>query len=116
MLSRRPLLAGLAGSALAPVALIPALASGPAFAADLGIEATRIRFGQAAPLEGPAAQIGLGIRDGIAAAFAQANRGGGVRGHQLDLISRDDAQGRAGLDGVGRALAKRSMALIAEAT
>lgn len=62
----------------------------PAHAAESGVAADRILFGQAAPLEGPAASLGRGMRDGIAAAFAEANRAGGVKGRRLDLLSRDD--------------------------
>jgi ABC-type branched-subunit amino acid transport system substrate-binding protein len=49
-----------------------------------------IRFGQPAALDGPAAELGTGMRDGIRAAFAEANRTGGVDGRPLELISRDD--------------------------
>ncbi len=49
-----------------------------------------IRFGQPAVLDGSAAALGTGMRDGIRAAFAEANRGGGIDGRPLDLISRDD--------------------------
>jgi len=80
MLSRRTLLA--AASAL--------VAARVAQAADPGITGDRVLFGQAAALEGPAAQLGLGMRDGIQAAFAEANRAGGVRGRRLELVSRDD--------------------------
>lgn len=81
MLSRRSLLAGLA---LAPVAGVRA------HAADPGIGAGAIRFGQAAVFEGPAAALGLGMREGILAAFAEANRAGGVKGRRLELVTRDD--------------------------
>src|SRR5580698_10563416 len=49
-----------------------------------------ILFGQPAALSGDAAALGIGMRDGIRAAFAEANRTGGVNGHALELISRDD--------------------------
>src|SRR5258708_1430389 len=49
-----------------------------------------IRFGQPAALEGAAAALGTGMRDGIRAAFAEANRTGGVNERVLELISRDD--------------------------
>jgi branched-chain amino acid transport system substrate-binding protein len=49
-----------------------------------------IRFGQPAALDGPAGALGIGIRDGIRAAFEEANRSGGVNGRTLELISRDD--------------------------
>lgn len=81
MINRRSLLAGLA---LAPVAGMRA------HAADPGIGADVIRFGQAAVFEGPAAALGLGMREGIQAAFAEANRAGGVKGRRLELVTRDD--------------------------
>src|ERR1700728_292340 len=49
-----------------------------------------IRFGQPAALDGPVAALGIGMRDGIRAAFAEANRDGGINGRALELISRDD--------------------------
>ncbi|TAD87944.1 MAG: ABC transporter substrate-binding protein [Alphaproteobacteria bacterium] len=55
-----------------------------------GVSANRILFGQAAVLEGPAAPLGTGMRDGILAAFAEANRAGGVRGRQIELLARND--------------------------
>jgi branched-chain amino acid transport system substrate-binding protein len=58
--------------------------------AEVGVTADRIVFGQVAALNGPAAALGQGMRTGILAAFAEANKAGGVKGHQLDLISRDD--------------------------
>jgi ABC-type branched-subunit amino acid transport system substrate-binding protein len=41
-------------------------------------------------LDGPAAALGQGMRQGLQAAFAEANRAGGVAGHKLQLISEDD--------------------------
>ena len=49
-----------------------------------------ITFGQVAVLRGPAAALGKGMRAGILAAFAEANKNGGVSGRQLKLISSDD--------------------------
>ena len=49
-----------------------------------------IRFGQSAALDGPAMELGMGMQVGIRAAFAEANRDGGIKGHPLELISRDD--------------------------
>ncbi|MCA3280263.1 MAG: ABC transporter substrate-binding protein [Roseomonas sp.] len=73
-----------------------ALLASPAFLlashaiANSGIFNDRIVFGQAAPLDGPAAALGTGMRDGILAAFNEANRAGGVHGRKLELIARDD--------------------------
>ncbi|AZN70355.1 ABC transporter substrate-binding protein [Georhizobium profundi] len=55
-----------------------------------GVFADRIVFGQAAPLDGPASALGLGMQLGIQAAFQEVNAAGGVHGRQLELISRDD--------------------------
>src|SRR5436190_11781586 len=61
----------------------------PAFA-EPGVFEDRIVFGQSAVFEGPAAALGLGMREGILAAFHEANTGGGVNGRRLELVSRDD--------------------------
>src|SRR5579859_7297284 len=67
-----------------------ALAAGTAARAENGVSADKIVFGQATALEGPAAELGQGMRDGLAAAFAEANKSGGVKGHKLELLSVDD--------------------------
>jgi ABC-type branched-subunit amino acid transport system substrate-binding protein len=61
----------------------------PALAED-GVFADRIIFGQAAALSGPAGALGQGMKIGMEAAFAEANRAGGVKGHKLELKSVDD--------------------------
>ena len=55
-----------------------------------GVSRDRVVFGQSAAFSGPARQLGLGMKLGIEAAFAEANRSGGVHGRQLELTSRDD--------------------------
>ncbi len=55
-----------------------------------GVDDTTVAFGQVAVLDGPAAALGLGMREGILAAFAEANAAGGVHGRMLTLDSRDD--------------------------
>lgn len=55
-----------------------------------GVTDDRILFGQSAALEGPAAELGLEMRRGILAAFAEINDAGGIDGRLLDLISYDD--------------------------
>jgi branched-chain amino acid transport system substrate-binding protein len=70
-------------------ALVISLCGAAALAED-GVTDTRIVFGQVAALTGPAQDLGQGMRQGIAAAFAEANRGGGVSGRTLELKSRDD--------------------------
>jgi branched-chain amino acid transport system substrate-binding protein len=73
------------------IALVVAasLAGGAAFAED-GVTDSKIVFGQVAALTGPAQDLGQGMRQGILAAFAEANRAGGVSGRTLELKSRDD--------------------------
>jgi branched-chain amino acid transport system substrate-binding protein len=58
--------------------------------AENGVSADKIVFGQAAALDGPAAALGQGMREGILAAFAEANKAGGIKGRQIELIARDD--------------------------
>ena len=70
--------------------LIVALAAYAGAAAEPGIDAERILFGQSAALSGPASGLGQAMRSGIAAAFAEANRNGGVHGRRLELVSLDD--------------------------
>jgi ABC-type branched-subunit amino acid transport system substrate-binding protein len=55
-----------------------------------GVSADKVLFGQSAPLNGPAAALGVGMRDGIQAAFAEVNKAGGVGGRKLELVSLDD--------------------------
>ena len=58
--------------------------------AEPGVFDDRIVFGQSAAFEGPAAALGLGMREGILASFNEANASGGVNGHRLELVSYDD--------------------------
>ncbi len=58
--------------------------------AEDGVFNDRIVFGQVAALEGPAKALGQGMREGILAAFAEANRSGGINGRRLELKSADD--------------------------
>ena len=66
------------------------VASATATLADPGVSADKIVFGQAAAFEGPAAALGTGMRQGILAAFAEANKAGGVNGRKLELVSHND--------------------------
>jgi ABC-type branched-subunit amino acid transport system substrate-binding protein len=72
------------------VALVALLAAIAAAHAEDGVAADKITFGQAAPLAGPAAALGQGMQTGINAAFAEANKAGGVKGRKLELKSVDD--------------------------
>ena len=72
---------------------VAALAASVTFSsaqAEEGVEADRIVFAQVAALEGPAADLGLRMKTGIEAAFAQVNQNGGIFGRQLVLEAFDD--------------------------
>jgi ABC-type branched-subunit amino acid transport system substrate-binding protein len=71
------------------VLVLSSLAGGAVLAED-GVADTSIVFGQVAALTGPAQDLGQGMRQGIVAAFAAANRDNGVFGRTLKLVSRDD--------------------------
>ncbi len=66
------------------------LVSVPTARADPGVFDDRIVFGQSAALKGDAAALGIGMREGILAAFNEANAAGGVHGRKLELISYND--------------------------
>jgi len=68
---------------------IPASGAEPG-ASEVGVFDNRILFGQSAALEGSAAALGLGMREGILAAFNEVNAAGGVKGRRLELVSRND--------------------------
>ena len=59
-------------------------------AAAQGVSADKIRLGQAAVFSGPAAQLGIQMRNGIKAYFDHVNDAGGVHGRKLELVSEDD--------------------------
>ena len=59
--------------------------------AEDGVFKNKIEFGQVAALNGPAQALGQGMREGILAAFEEANRTGGVGGRKLELKSIDDS-------------------------
>ena len=69
--------------------LLAAFFSAPIRAED-GVSADKILFGQVAALNGPAQALGQGMREGILAAFGEANRAGGINGRKLELKSIDD--------------------------
>src|SRR6202166_3652148 len=69
--------------------VLASMACGGALAED-GVTDKTIVFGQVAALSGPAQDLGQGMRQGILAAFEDANRSGGVLGRTLALKSRDD--------------------------
>jgi ABC-type branched-subunit amino acid transport system substrate-binding protein len=68
-----------------------AIAAAPTLAETPGISETEIVFGQTAAIEGPAQALGKGMRLGIAVAFEESNRNGGVHGRKLKLITLNDS-------------------------
>ena len=70
-------------------AIFFSLAETPLHAED-GVFKDKVVFGQVAALSGPAQALGQGMREGILAAFEEANRAGGVNGRRLELKSIDD--------------------------
>ena len=73
----------------ATAALMGTLAPFVAFAED-GVTSDTIVFGQVAAFEGPAAALGTGMREGLMAAFHEANAKGGVHGRKIELRTQDD--------------------------
>lgn len=62
----------------------------PAFAGSNGVFDDKIIVGQSAAFTGPADALGLGMRIGLQAAFAEANSTGGVNGRMIELVTYDD--------------------------
>ena len=69
-----------------------------------GVTAERVLFGQSAAFNGPAAELGRGMRLGIEAAFSEVNEAGGVHGRRLELLSLDDGYEPEGAIGNTRRL------------
>jgi ABC-type branched-subunit amino acid transport system substrate-binding protein len=59
-------------------------------AAQTGVTPDKIILGQAAVFSGPAAQLGIQMRNGIKAYFDYVNERGGVHGRKLELVTEDD--------------------------
>src|SRR5688572_8398554 len=55
-----------------------------------GVTHDRILLGQAAVFSGPAAQLGIQMRNGIQAYLDHVNEKGGVHGRRLELVTEDD--------------------------
>jgi ABC-type branched-subunit amino acid transport system substrate-binding protein len=70
------------------ILLIAVLLTQPAF--SQGMSHDKILLGQAAVFSGPAAQLGIQMRNGIKAYFDYVNEKGGVHGRKLELITEDD--------------------------
>ena len=62
----------------------------PSALGDPGVSEHRILFGQSAAFKGPAAALGISMREGILAAFHEVNSAGGIYGRKLELISYND--------------------------
>jgi branched-chain amino acid transport system substrate-binding protein len=73
-----------------PLALVALTAFSVAASAEDGVTKDKIVFGQPAPLDGPASALGLGMKQGLEAAFAEVNKAGGIKGRKLELKSIDD--------------------------
>jgi branched-chain amino acid transport system substrate-binding protein len=67
-----------------------AMALQAAWAQAPGVTNDKIRLGQAAVFSGPAAQLGIQMRNGIQSYFAYVNEKGGVHGRKLELVTEDD--------------------------
>ena len=73
------------------ILLLLALAAlGRAAAAEPGVTLDQIRLGQAAVFSGPAAQLGIQMRNGIKAYLDAVNEKGGVHGRKIELVTEDD--------------------------
>ena len=58
--------------------------------AESGVYSDKIVFAQTAATEGSTAKLGLGMRDGILAAFKEVNDKGGVHNRKLELDTEND--------------------------
>lgn len=56
-----------------------------------GVFASEVRFGAVLPLSAGPTEVGQALRAGIEAAFARANRAGGLYGRRVSLAVRDSA-------------------------
>src|SRR5688572_29505164 len=62
----------------------------PAAAQQPGVTADKVLLGQAAVFTGPAAQLGIQMRNGIKSYVDFVNEKGGVHGRKLELVTEDD--------------------------
>ncbi|MFK8081983.1 MAG: ABC transporter substrate-binding protein [Granulosicoccus sp.] len=70
--------------------LATSMVTTPALAGSDGVFENRIVVGQSAAFTGPADALGLGMKIGLQAAFAEANDAGGVNGRKIELVAYDD--------------------------
>jgi ABC-type branched-subunit amino acid transport system substrate-binding protein len=57
---------------------------------DIGVTANEIHLGMSAAFTGPAKELGLSMRSGIDACFADVNAKGGVHGRKIRFTTEDD--------------------------
>ena len=69
-----------------------------------GVTPDKIVLGQAAVFSGPAAQLGIQMRNGIKAYFDEVNAKGGVHGRKLELVSEDDRYEASAAPGASKKL------------
>jgi branched-chain amino acid transport system substrate-binding protein len=67
-----------------------ALAAAQGAAAENGVTADKVLLGQSVALTGPAAQLGIQMRNGIKAYLDSVNAQGGVNGRKIELTTLDD--------------------------
>jgi len=72
------------------IAATLALAAAQSAAAENGVSADKIVLGQSVALTGPAAQLGIQMRNGIKAYLDSVNAKGGVNGRKIELTTLDD--------------------------
>lgn len=59
-------------------------------AGEVGVTDSKILVGQTAATDGPAKALGQGMKEGLLAAFNEANSKGGVNGRKIELITYND--------------------------
>ncbi|HZN86144.1 MAG TPA: ABC transporter substrate-binding protein [Burkholderiales bacterium] len=72
------------------IAAAAAMLAQGAAAQQVGVTADKILLGQAAVFSGPAAQLGIQMRNGIKSYLDHVNATGGVHGRRIELITEDD--------------------------
>lgn len=76
-----------------------------------------IRIGFIAGLSGKFADLGVDCRRGVEIAIARTNRAGGVNGHPIEMIAKDDGQDeKLAVDGVKSLLEQNVPVIIGHAT
>jgi branched-chain amino acid transport system substrate-binding protein len=73
-----------------PIAAALALAASQAAAQQPGVTADKVVLGQAAVFTGPAAQLGIQMRNGVKSYLDFVNEKGGVHGRKIEVVYEDD--------------------------